>query len=153
VRTILEFLTSNLTYSSIGSVHEIIAGMEMEAKLIVVQSSNSLSPSQQRVESAATDSTFPIVSSIGIMTAIAVSTYACISKQRQKLHSQKSSHKAICYSCEYFTNNLYLNCALHPTTVLTGAAVDCADYCPNSKAKRTEELKKALPFVSKIFPD
>ena len=125
----------------------------MEAKLIVIQPSNSLNPSQQRFESAATEPMFPIVSGITIITAIAVSTYAYISKQRQKLHKRASSSKAICHSCEYFNNNLYLNCALHPTTVLTESAVDCQDYCPNSKAKRTEELKKSLSFVNKIFPD
>jgi hypothetical protein len=146
-------LTANLNDNKIGSVHEIIAGMEMEANLIVIQSSDSLNPSQPQTESAATDPSFPIVSSIAVLTAIAVSTYACISKQRQKAQVHQCASKTPCHSCEYFTNNLYLNCALHPTTVLTEAAVDCIDYCPNSQTKRAEELKKALPFVSKIFPD
>ncbi len=124
----------------------------MEAKLIVIQPSNSLNPSQHRVEAAATDPMFPIVSSIAVVTAIVVSTYACISKERQKLHGRARSSKAICHSCEYFNNNLYLNCALHPSTVLTDSAVDCIDYCPNSKTKKAEELKKSLSFASKVFP-
>ena len=125
----------------------------MAAKLIVIQPSTSLNPSQQRIESAATDPTIPIVSGIAVMTAIAVSTYACISRERQKLQRRAASPKALCYSCEYFNHNLHLNCAIHPSKVLTNAAVDCVDYCPNSKAKKTAELKKSLPFVSKIFPE
>jgi hypothetical protein len=127
--------------------------MKMEAKLIVIQPSNSLNPSQYRVERAAADPLFPIVSSIAVMTAIAVSTYACVSKQRQKSDRQVASPKALCHSCTYFNNNLYLNCALHPSEVLTESAIDCVDYCPNSKAKKAEAIKKALPLASKIFPD
>jgi hypothetical protein len=127
--------------------------MEMAAKLIVIQPSNSLNPSQQRVESAATDPMLPIVSGIAVMTAIAVSTYACISRERKKLQRQAASPKALCHSCKYFDRNLYLNCAIHPSKVLTKSAVDCVDYCPNSKAKKAEELKKSLPFATKIFPD
>jgi hypothetical protein len=127
--------------------------MEMEANLIVIQPANVLNPSQQRVENAAADPMFPIVSSIAVITAIAVSTYACISKERQKSRKWAGSPKTLCHSCEYFNNNLYLNCALHPSTVLTDTAVDCIDYCPNSKARKAEELKKSLSFASKIFPD
>ena len=125
----------------------------MEAKLIVIQPSNSLNPSQYSVETATTDPMFPIVSSIAVMTAIAVSTYAYISQQRQKSNRRVADPKAVCHSCTYFNNNLYLNCALHPSKVLTEAAIDCVDYCPNSKAKKAEALKKASPLASKTFPD
>jgi hypothetical protein len=127
--------------------------MEMEAKLIVIQPSNSPNPSQQWVESAAIDPLFPIVSGIAVITAVGVSIYACISKERQKLYRRAADPKALCHSCEYFNNNLYLNCALHPSEVLTESAVDCADYCPNSKTKKAKQLKKSLPFASKIFPE
>jgi hypothetical protein len=126
--------------------------MAMEAKLIVIQPSNSPPLSQKRAEDGVIDPLFPIVSWMAIMTAIAISTYAFISKERQKSRLRTTT-KTICHSCEYFTENLYLNCALHPTTVLTAASVDCVDYCPNSKTKRTEQLKRSMPFVSKIFPD
>ena len=125
----------------------------MEAKLIVIQPSNSLNPSQHRVEGTATDPMLSIVSIIAVMTAIAVSTYACISKERQKSQRRATTPKALCHSCEYFNNNLYLNCALHPSKVLTESAVDCVDYGPNSKTKKAKELKKSLPFASKIFPE
>jgi hypothetical protein len=127
--------------------------MEMEANLIVIQPSNSLNPRQYRVDTAATDPMFPIVSSIAVLTALAVSTYACISKERHKSKGRVASPKALCHSCTYFNNNLYLNCALHPSKVLTESAIDCVDYGPNSNAKKAEALKKSLPLVGKIFPD
>ncbi|WP_309739142.1 hypothetical protein [Chamaesiphon sp. OTE_20_metabat_361] len=125
----------------------------MEANLIVIQPSNSLNPSQYRVGNIATDPMLPIVSSIAVLTALAVSAYACISRYRQKSNGRVAAPKALCHSCTYFNNNLYLNCALHPSKVLTQSAIDCVDYCPNSRAKKAEALKKSMPLVSKIFPD
>jgi hypothetical protein len=34
-----------------------------------------------------------------------------------------------CRSCQYFKNNSYLNCAVHPSMVLTEKALNCPDYC------------------------
>jgi hypothetical protein len=125
----------------------------MEVTLIATQSANSLTLDRQRIEDAAADSAFAIFSSIAILTAMAVSTYAYASRERQNYYSQKSCDRSPCNSCEYFDRNLYLNCAIHPTTVRTEAAIDCIDYCPNRQTKRAEELKKVLPFASKIFPN
>jgi hypothetical protein len=123
----------------------------MEATLIATQSANSLTLDRQRIEDAAADSAFAIFSSIAILTAMAVSTYAYVSRERQKSYTQKSCEQSPCNSCAYFDRNLYLNCAIHPTTVKTEAAIDCIDYCPDRKTKRAEELKKVLPFASKFF--
>jgi hypothetical protein len=125
----------------------------MEPKLIATQSSNSLTFDRQSIEGATTDPTLAIATSIAILTAMSVSTYAYISKELHKPLSRKPCERTLCHSCEYFNNNLYLNCALHPTLVSTEAARDCLDYCPNSQAKRSAELKKVLPFTSKFFPD
>ncbi len=123
----------------------------MEATLIATQSANSVTLDRQRIEDTTTDSAFAIFSSIAILTAMAISTYAFA--KRQKAYTQKACEKSPCNSCEYFDRNLYLNCAIHPTIVGTEAATDCKDYCPNSQTKRAEELKKILPFASKIFPN
>jgi hypothetical protein len=125
----------------------------MEAKLIATQSSNLLTLDRQRIEDAAADSAFAIFSSIAILTAMAVSTYAVVSRERQKSSNQKSCEQSPCSHCAYFEHNLYLNCAIHPTTVNTETAIDCIDYCPNRKTKRAEELKKVMPFASKFFPN
>ena len=34
-----------------------------------------------------------------------------------------------CRNCKFFDDNSYLNCAVHPSIVLTKQAVDCSDYC------------------------
>ena len=33
-----------------------------------------------------------------------------------------------CKSCQYFVNNTYLKCAVHPNIVLTQKALNCSDY-------------------------
>ncbi len=124
----------------------------MEANLIATRLSDSQILDRQNIEGNTTDPTFAIATSIAILTAMAVSTYAYISKELQKPRNQKPCDRTPCHSCEYFNNNLYLNCALHPTIVSTEAAHDCLDYCPNSQTKRAAELKKILPFTSKFFP-
>lgn len=34
-----------------------------------------------------------------------------------------------CKSCQFFAQNRYLSCAVHPFTVLTKQAKNCSDYC------------------------
>jgi len=120
----------------------------METKSIAIQPSNSLPPSQRGIETLpALNAAFLIIISLIILSAIlfqrgyanAASIYACIPKGRQHLFNFKPRHKVPCHRCQYFSGNPYLKCALHPVTVLTEQAVDCADYCPNSEAKRVEK--------------
>lgn len=33
-----------------------------------------------------------------------------------------------CSNCRFFSNNHYLKCAVHPSTVLTEQALNCSDY-------------------------
>lgn len=37
-----------------------------------------------------------------------------------------------CRNCRFFNDNHYLNCALHPSIVLTKEALNCSDYCNNN---------------------
>ncbi|WP_310481825.1 hypothetical protein [Chamaesiphon sp. VAR_48_metabat_403] len=72
----------------------------MEATLIATQSSNLLTVDRQNIEGIATDPTFAIVSSMAILTAIAVSSYAYVSTERQKNYSRKPCDRTPCHSCE-----------------------------------------------------
>lgn len=36
--------------------------------------------------------------------------------------------KVPCRNCQFFSVNPYLQCAVHPSTVLTGKAADCSDF-------------------------
>jgi hypothetical protein len=47
-------------------------------------------------------------------------------------------HKIPCRSCRYFSHNPYLNCAIHPSLVLTGQAIDCPDYCAKGESTETK---------------
>jgi hypothetical protein len=37
-----------------------------------------------------------------------------------------------CRNCRFFKDNHYLNCAVHPSIVLTKEALNCSDYCSNN---------------------
>ncbi len=43
-----------------------------------------------------------------------------------------------CKNCQFFQDNHYLNCAVHPTVVLTKQALNCSDYLPNSSINESE---------------
>lgn len=119
----------------------------MEAQSIATQPSNSLPLSQRGIEIPALNAALLTVLSLVIFSAIlfqrgyanAAAIYACIPKSRRHSFSFKPRHQVLCHRCRYFSGNPYVKCALHPVTVLTEQAVDCADYYPNSEAKRVEE--------------
>jgi hypothetical protein len=37
-----------------------------------------------------------------------------------------------CKNCQFFNNNYYLKCAVHPSTALTKEALNCSDYKSSS---------------------
>jgi hypothetical protein len=100
------------------------------------------------------DTSFPLVSSTAILLAMAAAIAACISaKERQPAAKLQADSAVKCHSCKYFDRNLYLNCALHPSSVMTERAVDCLDYSPDRQTQRVKQWKKAIPVIGKIFPD
>jgi hypothetical protein len=100
------------------------------------------------------NATLSMFSSMAILLALGAAIAACIApKEHRSSAKLKSGSKVMCHSCKYFHNNLYLNCTLHPSTVMTERAVDCRDYCPNQQTQRVKSWKKFIPFVGKIFPD
>lgn len=49
---------------------------------------------------------------------------------RHGILSVKHLQQVPCKSCQFFKNNPYLQCAVHPSRALTAEAVNCSDYCP-----------------------
>jgi predicted PurR-regulated permease PerM len=47
-----------------------------------------------------------------------------------RLAASNSCHRIRCDRCQFFNNNLYLKCAVHPSKVLTPEAKDCTDFSP-----------------------
>lgn len=97
----------------------------MISRSIAIQPSNLLPPSQRRIEM---DTAFQIVMGLMILSTIGMLIHTCISKGWQRFSNFKPPPKTPCFSCQYFSNNSYLKCALHPETTLTEQAVDCRDY-------------------------
>jgi len=50
-----------------------------------------------------------------------------ISKKTRKLFVF-SPFQSPCRKCQFFDDNNYLNCAVHPSVVLTNKAANCSDY-------------------------
>ncbi|MBW4624793.1 MAG: hypothetical protein KME49_04585 [Brasilonema octagenarum HA4186-MV1] len=60
-----------------------------------------------------------------------------LSNARKVTQHRSTSAKTLdlvpCKKCQYFKNNPYLKCAIHPTTALTEEAINCSDYSPNKE--------------------
>jgi hypothetical protein len=112
----------------------------MAAKSIITQLSTLSPPNQQGIKNLPDYDTAFVMISFVIFWTIGIFIYACIPKGRQHFSRFKLPPKTPCYRCRYFSNNSYLKCALYPVTALTEQAVDCRDYCPNSKPESVEEF-------------
>lgn len=55
-----------------------------------------------------------------------------LSNSRKTLRNQSTTlqyfNQIPCRTCQFFTNNQYLKCAVHPSTVLKQQAINCSDY-------------------------
>jgi hypothetical protein len=74
------------------------------------------------------DLAFLIMAGLGLIYIVRSSFFVDRFKPQRYAVDFKSRHRCSCYHCCYFSQNPYLKCALHPTTVLTGQAIDCRDY-------------------------
>jgi hypothetical protein len=102
----------------------------MKEKSIVERSASA--PSQSGIEFIPSqDLVWLMLMSLVMLSAVVAQVYAYVPKLRRRQSAgSKSRHEDTCHRCQYFHNNLYLKCAIHPGTVLTEASIDCKDYCP-----------------------
>ncbi|MEH1940564.1 MAG: hypothetical protein V7L01_10150 [Nostoc sp.] len=49
---------------------------------------------------------------------------------KDEIVSIKHIQQHPCKNCQFFNNNYFLRCAVHPTTALTKQALNCSDYSP-----------------------
>jgi hypothetical protein len=91
------------------------------------------------------------IASLGIFSIVGVLIYARISHRKQHSSRVRLPLMITCSRCQYFDNNQYLKCALHPAIGMTEQAVDCNDYCPKAEAKQAEKLKRILLTIQKVF--
>jgi hypothetical protein len=108
----------------------------MQINLIVIQAANPFPHlSQQRLEYL--DVAFFIVVNLAICSMIGVLICADIPKIWRYALRLDSSKQIPCRRCQYFNNNQFLKCTLHPAATMTKQAIDCRDYCPHHQ----EDLK------------
>lgn len=88
-------------------------------------------PSNVR-EVSANQESLSIIVGVGIAIALMIlirwypHLFKTISRSLGYLKESNHSH---CQSCQFYHQNAYLQCAVHPTRVLTTEAQDCPDYC------------------------
>lgn len=84
----------------------------------------------------------PIVAnlSLGIILLSGIICFIMLSKSwtaRQEdldeIREIPSFSQSPCRKCQFFSNNFYLKCAVHPTIVLTKEADNCPDYNPKNR--------------------
>ncbi|MEH2179158.1 MAG: hypothetical protein V7K56_08405 [Nostoc sp.] len=51
-------------------------------------------------------------------------------QDKDEIVSIKHLKQHTCKKCQFFNNNYFLKCAVHPTTALTKQALNCSDYKP-----------------------
>ncbi|WP_414514017.1 hypothetical protein [Nostoc sp. PCC 9305] len=51
-------------------------------------------------------------------------------QDKDEIVSIKHLEQHTCKKCQFFNNNYFLKCAVHPTTALTKQALNCSDYSP-----------------------
>ncbi len=51
---------------------------------------------------------------------------------RQSMFTIKYLNRVPCRNCQFYKNNPYLPCAVHPSTALTAQAINCSDYLPHN---------------------
>ncbi len=113
-----------------------MATVQVESKLVKIQPDLAQSSEARPHQTAQFDGFllwFPL--SFAVVWAIARlfhGRFADFIFRRPKLGWNKANFKhsgnVPCRSCRYFTNSLYLKCTVHPTTVMTQAAINCSDY-------------------------
>jgi len=80
------------------------------------------------------DSSLDLIPIVSIMLLLIVSLRlpAVWKFARYRMLITASSRQVPCRRCQFFANNPYLNCALHPSAVLTEQALNCSDYYPRN---------------------
>ncbi len=123
----------------------------------VIEPANSLLPSQGSIENLdpAVPYTQPVlwdtIGSFVVLSAIGGLIYAHVLNRKQHSFRANPPDRIICSHCQYFDNNQFLKCALHPAAVLTEQAVDCMDYDQKAEIKQVKKWKKVLLELNRIF--
>jgi hypothetical protein len=110
----------------------------MKENSISIQPSHPFFPfGQQKIGNF--DMSLYIIVNLAVFSTIAVLVCADIPKDWPYLFRFDLSKKIPCRRCQYFTDNQFLKCTVHPVTTMTNQAIDCRDYSPHNQEKRIEQ--------------
>lgn len=74
-----------------------------------------------------------LIITFSLLLARRIGLYKITNKQSEKIHK---THDFPCLNCNFFKDEPYLKCAVHPDKVLKKEAKNCADYCPKTAKKQ-----------------
>ena len=123
----------------------------MEAKSIVTQPSNSLAANQYGGQNSSVLNSACSIANLIVLATIAVAIFAGIPHYKRRSLTAKPPPGMMCRRCEYFSDNHFVKCALHPTTVLTERASDCHDCQLKREAEWVKRIKNILPSIYNFF--
>lgn len=117
----------------------------MTQKLVVAQisqpPSEPIAPDQSTSTDAASNLGAVHVLGFVVIWGTALWTIVRRGKNSPKNPTDSLRSNIPCRNCQFFSNNYYLKCAVRPSIAMTGAAIDCSDYCPSRKVlKKLERL-------------
>lgn len=67
---------------------------------------------------------------VSVVFIVAISCRFVRNRNKNEIVTSNLFQQVPCKKCQYFNNNYFLKCAVHPSIALTQEAVDCSDYCP-----------------------
>jgi hypothetical protein len=102
---------------------------------LIVENSIRVQPAQTQFEGINLPDNALIVIPLSFMFAWTFVTLVCsdfLPLTRYTLVKAKQAQKVPCKNCQFFKNNPYLQCAVHPALALTSEARNCSDYLPEN---------------------
>ncbi len=58
---------------------------------------------------------------------------------KSRVQSRRPFHSIPCSSCQFFSPNPYIQCAVHPDKAMSTEAIDCSDYCNRKESNELSE--------------
>lgn len=89
-----------------------------------------------------------LVAPVCLIILWAIAVFLFLSNVRKFLQNRKVTinhfQQSPCWKCRYFQDNHYLNCAVHPSIVLTKHALNCPDFWSNNNVTKPESTDDHL---------
>ena len=85
-----------------------------------------------------------LLATVGFMLVWAVAVFTISNARKKRSRTGRASNRlkqVPCRNCQFYSDNNYLKCAIHPTVALTEQAINCSDYEPPTASDKGWRLK------------